>query len=86
MLFRSFQVQLQGQAENDTPWLLAIQFFLLFLAYRYVGNDYTSGTNNVPAVDINYSKFLPSLLQEKSLLAFVIKPKPSSNNTPVLLG
>ena len=56
-----------------TFWLFATKLFSLSLVYRYVGNDYTSGTNNAPAADINCSKFVPSLLQVKSLLAFLIK-------------
>lgn len=56
-----------------TLWLFATRLFSVSLAYRYVGNDYTSGTNNAPSVDINCSKFLPSLMQVKFLLAFLIK-------------
>lgn len=56
-----------------TLWLFATRLFSVSLAYRYVGNDYTSGTNNAPSVDINCSKFLPSLMQVKFLLASLIK-------------
>lgn len=51
----------------------SFSFPLSSLAYRYTGDSYTNGTNNAPAADINCSEFLPSLLQMKSLLAFVVK-------------
>lgn len=52
-----------------TLYLFAIRFSFCLspLAYRYMGNNYTNGTNNVPGADINCSIFLFSLLKMKSL-------------------
>lgn len=68
-----FRYKYRDRQKMLTLWLFATRLFSVSLAYRYVGNDYTSGTNNAPSVDIKCSKFLPSLMQVKFLLAFLIK-------------
>lgn len=72
-----FMYKCRNRQKMLTLWLFAIRLFSLSLSVLfgiYIGNDWLhSGTNNAPAADINCSKFLPSLLQVKSLLAFLIK-------------
>lgn len=59
----------RGRQKMPTLYLFAIRFSFRLspLAYRYMGNNYTNGTNNVPGADINCSIFLFSLLKMKSL-------------------